>query len=88
LLADFVGDQAGQYTGADVLFMICQLAIGSPVLECRQPVSKCIGVAWGSALSLLTGHKIPVYLWSILVLTGVSRCLRVLPAAFVLSQAI
>jgi sorbitol-specific phosphotransferase system component IIBC len=73
LLAAFVGDQAGQYTGADVLFMICQLAIGSPVLECRQAVSKCIGVAWGSALSLLTGHKIPVYLWSILVLTGVSR---------------
>jgi hypothetical protein len=86
LLAAFVGDQAGQYTGADVLFMICQLAIGSAALDC-QAMSKRIRIAGRSALSFLTGHKIPVYLWPVLVLTGVSPCLRVIPAAFVLSEA-
>jgi hypothetical protein len=46
--------------------------IGSAALDCSEAVPECIRIAWGSTLSLLTGHKIPVYLSPILVLTGVS----------------
>jgi hypothetical protein len=63
--------------------------IGSAALDCSEAVPECIGIAWGSALSLLlSGHKLPVYFWFFLVLTAVWTGVRVISAAFVLSQSI
>jgi hypothetical protein len=45
--------------------------IGSAALDCSEAVPECIRIAWGSTLSLLTGHKLPVYFWFFLVLTAV-----------------
>ena len=40
------------------MLLHCQCAIGSSVLNCSQPVPKCIRITRRSALSLLAGHDI------------------------------
>jgi hypothetical protein len=58
LLSTFIVDQTFEDIGAYISLLVGQLTVGSPALDCCQPVPESIGIAWGAALSFLAGHDI------------------------------
>jgi hypothetical protein len=76
LFSAFIGNQAGQNIGADVLLVIGEHTVGSAALDCGQPMPECIGIAWRSALSLLSSHNTDLNRHLVVVHYGFARRLR------------